>query len=392
MIRFTSRLFVVSVALLVCRLALADEADMAVGVSDPQLQELGQRWAAALNASDAPSLSGLLDLQALGVRTAATMPAPSEAQRNDFVRGFTRGSAQLVPTWISQVEAAQGSALFLKVHSFNGMRGPLLRYDLGEQGYNYVLLIAERREAAEPRVVDMFLATTGQRFSDTLGAISMMLVAPNDSLLGRVFGLTDVDEGLVKSFTSIGQLQRAGRTADAFAQLRALPEPIRNHRVMLNLSVQFASVLSEDLYREELARLARYHRDDPTAAFMLIDYYFYKGDTEAAMGALLGMERAFGTDGAIAILKANLSVEAGDLFNARRFARQSVELEPGNELGHLTLMTILMLSEEYADGIEVLEGLERDFGYVFEDAAFADSDLYAGFVRSPEYAAWIRER
>lgn len=392
MMRFTSRLFVASVALLVCRLALADEADMAVGVSDAQLQELGQRWAAAINESDVPSLSALLDLQALGGRTAATMPTTTEAQRNDFVLGFTRGGSRLLPTWIQQVQSAEGSALFLKVHSFDGMRGPLVRYDLGDQGYNYLLLIAERREAAEPRVVDIFLATTGQRFSDTLGAISMMLVAPNDSLLGRVFGLTDIDEGLVKSFTSIGELQRAGRTADAFAKLQTLPEPIRNHRVMLNLSVQFASLLSEDLYREELARLARYHRDDPTAAFMLIDYYFYKGDTQAAMDALLGMERAFGTDGAIAILKANISVEADDLFNARRFARQSVDLEPSNELGFLTLLTILMLSEEYADGIEVLEGLEQDFGYAFEEAAFTDNDLYAGFVRSPEYAAWIKGR
>jgi hypothetical protein len=392
MMRLKSRLFVASVALLVCRLALADEADMAVGVSDAQLTELGQRWAAAINDRDVPSLNGLLDTRALGVRAAATMFTPSETERDDFVQGFARGAARLATTWISQVEAAEGSALFLKVHSFDGMRGPLVRYDLGDQGYNYLLLIAERREAAEPRVVDLFLATTGQRFSDTLGVISQMLVAPNDSLLGRMFGLTGLDEELVKTFSSIGELQRAGRTADAFAKVQALPEPIRNHRVMMNLSVQFASLLSEDLYREELARLARYHRDDPTAAFMLIDYYFYKGDIEAAMGALLGMERAFGTDGAIAILKANLSVEAGDLFDARRFARQSIDLEPGNELGHLTLLTILMLSEEYADGIEVLEGLERDFGYAFDESVFADNEIYVGFVRSPEYATWIKER
>jgi predicted Zn-dependent protease len=148
--------------------------------------------------------------------------------------------------------------------------------------------------------------------------------------------------------------------------------------------------LGEDLYREELARLARYHRDDPTAAFTLIDYYFYKGDTEAAMNAILGMERAFGNDAAISILKANISVEAGDLFGAKRFARKGVQLEPANELGHLTLLTILMLSEEYEDGIEVLEGLEENFGYEFDALSFADNELYEGFVESREYAAWIR--
>lgn len=108
------------------------------------------------------------------------------------------------------------------------------------------------------------------------------------------------------------------------------------------------------------------------------------------MNAILGMEGAFGTDASISILKANISVEAGDLFAARRFAREGVRLEPANELSHLTLLTILMLSEEYADGIEVLEGLEQDFGYQFDSSSFADNDLYAGFVESPEYAAWIR--
>jgi predicted Zn-dependent protease len=187
-------------------------------------------------------------------------------------------------------------------------------------------------------------------------------------------------------------LQRAGRTAEAYDKVRGLPEPIRNHRVMMNISVQLASLLSEQLYREELGRLARYHRDDPTAAFTLIDYYFYKGDTDAAMNAILGMERAFGNDGAISILKANISVEAGDLFGARRFAREGVELEPDNELGQLTLLSILMLSEQYTDGIKVLEGLEQDFGYVFDASSFAGEELYEGFVRSAEYDAWIAKR
>jgi hypothetical protein len=391
MTRFTAPFFVVAAALLVCRLAFADEADMASGLSDAQLERLGRTWVAAVNDRDAPEMTRALDLQALGNRAAATLQT-SEAERNDFVRGFMRGGARIAENWLAQIDAVQGSAVFLKVHSFNGMRGPLVRYDLGDQGYNYLLLIAESHEAADPRIVDIFLATTGQRFSETLGAISLMLIAPSDSLLGELFGVTSIDKNLVATFTSIGQLQRAGRTSEAYEKVRGLPEPIRNHRVMMNISVQLASLLSEQLYREELARLARYHRDDPTAAFMLIDYYFYKGDTDAAMNAILGMERAFGTDAAISILKANISVEAGDLFGARRFARQGVELEPDNELGHLTLLSILMLSEQYADGIKVLEGLEQDFGYEFDASSFAGAELYEGFVRSAEYETWIAKR
>jgi predicted Zn-dependent protease len=156
--------------------------------------------------------------------------------------------------------------------------------------------------------------------------------------------------------------------------------------------VQLASLLSEDLYREELARLARYHKDDPTAAFTLIDYYFFENNSAAAMEAIVGMERAFGADGVMAMMKANLAAQSGDLPKARGFAERSVELEPENETSRWTLLTILLNSKEYADSIDVLEGLESDFDYEFDDTSFVGNETFAGFIESPEYEDWIATR
>jgi tetratricopeptide (TPR) repeat protein len=331
-------------------------------------------------------LEELLDLEAVARRAAQTFIEPGRG-RDEFVAGFLRGTTRFSENLIGQMASVQGQALFLRVHSFDGMRGALVRYDLGDQGFNYLLLLAENRGDARPRVVDLFVATNGQRLSETLGAIGQLFSAPSDSLLGRLFGQTAIDMNLSGQFRRIGELQMAGRTADAYAIVREMPEAVRNHRVMLNLSVQLASLLGEDVYREELARLARFHRDDPTAAFLLIDYYFYKGDSEAAMQAILGLERAFGLDAAIATVKANIALLAGDLAGARAFAEQSVELEPDNEASRWTLLGVLMPAEKYADGIRVLEGLERDFGYAFDDTSFADNDVFAGFVESPEYVS-----
>jgi hypothetical protein len=227
--------------------------------------------------------------------------------------------------------------------------------------------------------------------SDTFGAASQLVIAPNGSLLGRLFGLTNVNDSMVATFRKLGEFQRAGRIDDAYATLRELPDEIRNQRVMLNMSVQLASTLSEELYREELARLALHFRNDPTTAFTLIDYYFYKNDTASAMAAVESMEAAFGTDAAIANVKANIAVQAEDLVAARRHAEQGIDLEPQNEQSRWTLVTVLMMAKEHADGIEALEELEY-FGYVFDERSFVDNELYADFVASPEYKAWMDGR
>jgi tetratricopeptide (TPR) repeat protein len=293
---------------------------------------------------------------------------------------------------LAMIEQGQGHAVYLRVHSFDGMRGSLVRYDFAEQGTNYLLLLADSRPGSGARVVDVFLATNGQRISESMGAVTQLLFNPSESLLGKLFGLSTFDRNLSQTLIQIGQLQRQGRSAEVYAKLVNLPDPIRNHRVMMNLSVQIASLVSEDAYRAELARLARYYRDDPTAAFALIDYYFYKGDTDSAMEAVLGVERAFGPDAAIAILKASVALEAGKLDAARKFAEESVALEPQNESSRWTLVGVLMPAQKYADGIRVLEGLERDFGYTFDDASFADNEVFTGFVKSREYAAWRARR
>ena len=386
MLRSVSRFWVLAIALAVCRFSLADETDLAVGIGDEALAELGQQWAAAINLRDPDALGEVFDVEALATRAAATV-FDSAMERNNFVAGFVQGSSQLWPTLLAQIEAAQGQARFLRVHSYKGMRGPLVRYDLGEQGYNYVLLIAADRGNAGARAVDMFIATNGQRFSDTLGAISTLVVSPSNSLVGRLFGLTTLDRDLAATFRALGEAQRVGKYDKAYSRVLELPDEIRNHRVMLNLSVQLASLLSEDLYRDELARLARHHKDDPTAAFMLIDYFFYEGDHAAAMESILGLERAFGSDAAIAMLKANLALEAGETTAARKYAEHGVELEPENEAAQWTLVTVYMIAEQYGDGVRVLETLEHDFGYEFDATSFTGNEVYAGFIRSEEYGA-----
>ena len=377
-------------ASVLCGVAFADEADMARGIGDEQLAEIGKRWASALSDGDAAALRAVVDFEGLGLRSAASLSA-NETQRASFVRGFASSGDRMVEGWIAGVASAEGQARFMRVLTFNGMRGPLVRYDLGGQGYEYALLIVEARAAA-PRVVDLFHATNGQRVSDTLGAATQMFTAPDASVIGKVFGLATVDQDLAGMFRTIGRLRLLGRVDEAYSLIVQLPEEIRNHRVMLNISLPLAAELGEDVHREELARLARHHADDPTAAFALIDHYFYEGDTKSAMQAILSMERAFGADAAMAQLKAGVALEDGDLARAHGYLQDAVELEPDNELMRWAMLGALIMAGQNAAAVGVLEGLEEDFDYAFKASDFSDDEEYAAFVKSPELTAWLAQR
>ena len=110
------------------------------------------------------------------------------------------------------------------------------------------------------------------------------------------------------------------------------------------------------------------------------------------MAALQNMERSFGADVAIYLLKANVSLAAGRPKEAINYARKGIELEPGHEDVYWSLVTALMAIEDYQEGIRVLETLESGFGYAFVAENFHGNEVFAGFIESPEFVAWSKRR
>jgi hypothetical protein len=288
---------------------------------------------------------------------------------------------------VDEMERQDGVAVFLRVHDFNGIHGPLVRYDM-EGGYNYVLLVAVQ-VAGAARIGDLYFATNGQLFSEATAVAAKLLLSPNDSFLGKLFGGIEVNADLLADFREIGRMHQEGDYAGGYRKLLELPESVRNQFIMTNYAVQFAARINEDLYRRELRRLARYHKDNPSAAFMLIDHYFYEEDYDSAMAVIDVMEKAYGTDAVMFLFRANVQMARGDLPKARQFATKSTQLEPDHEDSQWTLLTVLMRSGDYDAGIAVLNVLERDFGYSFAAENFESAPLYDGFVRSKAFADWI---
>ena len=376
-------------ATLILGLAVACSAVSAEEISDAELVNLGQSYAQAINNLDADALDVLISARHLA-QDIAEIAGDSPAEKQQLLRAFTDTIPTINRRFLAELERQGASAIFMRVHEFNGMRGPLVRYSVGD-GYNYALLIPVRpaRSSDEARIGDLYFATAGERLSETIGIAAKLASSPSGTFLGKLFGTNEIDRDFVAHFQEIAQLRQQNKLQEAFDVFDRMKPSTRNNRLVLMNTIQIASQLDEKLYRQELGRLARHHKDDPRAAFTLLDYYFFENDFDAAMSIIDLMEQSYGTDAVINMFRANVELSRSRMDKARGFAETAVQLEPGNEAAQWTLLTMLVQSEMFKESVVVLKVLQNEFGYTFARENFYGEPLYAEFVKSDEFDRWI---
>ena len=235
----------------------------------------------------------------------------------------------------------------------------------------------------------MYYATTGELLSESLGIATRLISSPSETFLGKLFGTKVANEELASSFQKVGELRQQNRLREAYDVLDQMQGDIRNHRLILSNTVQIAGQIDDDLYRAELRRLAKYHKDDPRVAFTLLDHYFYENEFDSAMSVINLMEQTYGADAVFFIFRANVDASRGRLDTATDYARTAVQLEPDNEDAYWTLLTLLVQTAKFGEGVQVVQSLESEFGYFFTREDFAAEPLYMDFAKSAEFAQWI---
>ena len=75
--------------------------------------------------------------------------------------------------------------------------------------------------------------------------------------------------------------------------------------------------------------------------------------------------------------------------DATELALKSVTQEPDLELGWWSVIRARVTAKKYADAIEALETLERDFGQALGPDALSKDPLFREFMLSAEYRGWF---
>jgi len=358
------------------------------------LDALGARISAAFNERDAATLVGMIDTQALGMRVAVTL-FEDEKSRNEFAQGFARSatSTEVVRQLFAQLDASEGtSTKFMKVVKRGDERRPLVRLDYGSSGFEYLEFVLERDDKGQPRIVDWAALSGGELYSASVSLVARMAMGPAPGLISSFLGLRHVDQKTVDRMKRIAELRKRGEFQKAFEEMGALPAELADSRILL---VQRASLASEagndEAYMQMLARLEELHGDDPAAAFMLLDHYFFTRDLRKSLGAIDVLERRVGADGLTQLLRANVQMEMGSPKDAIAYAAEAIRLEPDFASAYFTLAQSHVSAGQFAEAIAVYQRLEADFGYEFSREVFAGDAQFGKFVDSPQFRKWLED-
>lgn len=344
--------------------------------------DFGIAYAKAIHDSDINKLANMFDMKAFAYKTARTV-YDSEKDVKAFVKGFLKRKEQDFLTLVfSSVFRADTNVKYLRL--LKGKR-PLIRIDYQEGGHEYAVLETRISPDNTLSVNDMMLLSSGRHLSVSLGSASQLLMRPSKSVFKKLFGVSEVDEGMLESFKKIGQLRESRQYQQAYEIIEALPGAIKNSRVMIDNSVQLAQLINDDEYRRQLTRLDRYFGKDETTTFILIDHHFYNKDYNKAQSSIDRLIKRFGADAALFNLKANTFHISNDNVKAEIYSKKAIKFEPEFEGSYWTLVSVLLAKAEYSELIKALNMLENKFGYQFTADNFIQEPYYKAFTKSSEF-------
>ena len=377
-------------AFLLAACAMAQAADNAAQ-RRAAADKFGAEIERAFNERDRKALNAMIDLHALATR-AAEYQGLTGAEEQGFVKGAeSKGLAPLIDSYFKALDTSKGKVTYMRVTNQTPPRA-LVRFELGNQGFNYAEYVLHTDAAGRTRAVDWFQLTTGDLMSVTLGGIGQMFSGANASLIERMFSGENISREDVANLSKIGDLYRKGKYAEALEIFKNLQEPLASSRILLSARATAASYANlPDEYDAALAKLASKYADDPGATFMLIDYHFKRQDVPKVLKSIDTMEKRVGVDGVTRMLRASAYMLGNDLENALKCADEAIALESDLLAAQDTRATLLVQLGRFKEAVAAYKAMETQFGFQFTRDIFTADPVFKQFVASPAFAAWLPE-
>ena len=353
-------------------------------VSIQEYEKFGVVYANAVHNKDIQKVARLFDMKSFAYLSARTV-YDSKTEVDAYVEGVTRVKKE---DFLSQIlkESFKRDVDVKFLRLLKGNR-PLIRIDFKEGGHEYIILDVKSTTDNNLVVNDMFILTTGRKLSETMGAVTQLMLRPGKSVLMKIFGKSEIDDNTLRSIRELANLRKKGKYKEAYDLIESFPDALKNKRVMIDMTIQLAQSINDEEYRKQLSRLDKYYGNDETTAFILIDHYHYTENYNKAQLSINRLINKYGEDGALLNLKASTSYVEKNYIKSIAYAKKAIKVEPQFESAYWTLATSLTDEEDFRELINVLNVIEKKFGYTFNAENFMGNDFYLKFVKSSEFKA-----
>jgi hypothetical protein len=347
----------------------------------------GEAIAAALNKRDVDATLRLIDADAVG-RAVIKEMGLNAADRETVLKVFPNALRTNVDLGIRTIAGSNGSAKYLRSGQRNGRPFALVRYDLGDQGIDYVEYYLGKTDKVE----DWYVHSMATLFS-TSARLGLSSLLKTDSMLFALFGSRMTTEADAKPFVELRTSLQKQDFAGAYRTLERFPEDFRKTRQWALMRVAYGGRVDGDTHRAALRYLAQNFGKDPELQFMLIDHYFFEKQFDGALASLAALERAIGgEDGATANLRGSILIAARRFNEAALACRRSMALESDHKAGYWCLVTVGLNTKNGKIAVEGLKAYEGAFSVEFNLAELAAIAEYKEIAATPEFVAWRKSR
>jgi len=347
----------------------------------------GEAIAAALNKRDVNATLRQIDADAVG-RAVIKDLGLNTADRDTVLKVFPNALRTNVELGIRTIDGTKGTAKYMRSGERNGRPFALLRYDLGDQGIDYVEYYVGKTDKVE----DWYVHSLATLFS-TSARLGLSSLLKTDSMLFSLFGSRMTTQADAKPFIELRASLQKQDFAAAYRTLETFPEDFRKTRQWALMRVAYGGRVDGDTHRAALRYLAQNFGKDPELQFMLIDHFFFEKQFDGALAALGALERAIGgEDAATASLRGNILTAAQRYNEAAVACRRGMKLESDHKAAYWCLVTVGLSTRNGKLAVEGLKAYEGAFSVEFNLGELAGLAAYKEIASTPEFVAWRKSR
>jgi hypothetical protein len=357
---------------------------------DADVEKLARQIEEGVNAGAPTTIYDALDWEVLMDRISAGIDTPANI-RSGFLAGMRNRGTEFDRQLVKTLDG-RGSFKLLRLHKGpDGLRGLYRMLAPDSAGVNYYDFLFVRSPGGPTRLGDMFIYLMGEDLSKSMRRLFIAgLEHENRGILAR---LTKEESAVIKHMPAINQMAQAVQTGDgagALAIYRTLPQELQELKMSLAMRLRAAQSVNDEEYLEAIDALRRKFGNDPSIHLILIDGYFLKGNHEKALASIDALDRALGGDPYLHVLRANMHLATSDLTAAKAATDKAMAEAPELSEGFVAALTVALTDKRFQDAAGLMQTLTDRFGMVFGN--LEAEPLYAEFVKSPEYQAWLAKQ
>ena len=347
----------------------------------------GRAIADALNKSDVDGVMRQMDVEAV-TRLVLKDLGLGAKDRESISKGFPKALRNNVEIGVRSIEGSKGSAKYLRSGARDGKPYALLRYDLGDNGTEYV----EYYMTSADKVEDWYAHSMATRYS-TSAALGLATVFKTDSMLFAVLGVRTASDADAKPFQALRTNLQAQDFPGAYRTLETFPEGFRKTRQWAVMRVTYGGRMDEATHRAALRHLAQNFGTDPELQFMLIDHYVFESQFDRALTAVAALEKTIGgADGATANIRGSILMGAKRYPEAEKACRQGMTAEPDHRNAYWCLVGVGIATNSGKIAVGGLKAYEKAFDTQFDLDKLGALENYRQIAKTPEFLAWKKSR